>query len=116
MTTTTTQTIELGKAQFWTIEAFYFELEDGYYYEEERCEDLDTYWFPQMGGTLEQYFNDQCNNNLGPDDLVRVSRIPRDGRRLRTVSHPITVMIVWVVRITSGMVQNSSRRRSILTT
>ena len=32
MTTTTTQTIELGKAQFWTIEAFYFELEDGYYY------------------------------------------------------------------------------------
>ena len=77
MTTTTTQTIELGKAQFWTIEAFYFELEDGYFYEGERCEDVDAYWFPQVGGTLEEYFNDQCNNNLGEDDLVRVSLIPR---------------------------------------
>lgn len=72
-----TKTLELGKAQFWTIEAWLFDFEDDCFYEEERCENLDTYWFEGMGGTLEQYFNDQCNNNLGEDDLVRVSLIPR---------------------------------------
>ena len=47
-----TSTIELGKAQFWTIEAFQFGCEDFCFYEGERCEDLDTYWFEGMGGTL----------------------------------------------------------------
>ena len=72
-----TTTLELGKAEFWTIEAFEFEYEDGYFYEGERCEDLDTYWFKEVGGTLDQYFQDQCHNNLGIHDHVRVSLIPR---------------------------------------
>ena len=72
-----TQTLELAKAQFWTIEAFEFEFEDGYFYEEDRCEALDTYWFEQVGGTLDQYFRDECYNNLTEDDHVRVSLIPR---------------------------------------
>ena len=69
--------LELGKGQFWTIEAFQFEYEDECFYEGERCEDVDTYWFEQVGGTLDQYFRDQCNNNLGKDDHVIVSLIPR---------------------------------------
>lgn len=72
-----TQTLELGKAQFWTIEAFEFEYEDGYFYEEERCEDVDTYWFAQMGGTLEEYMKQECYNSLDENDHVRVSLIPR---------------------------------------
>jgi hypothetical protein len=84
---TMTQTIELGKAQFFTIEAFYFELKDGYCYEEERCEAVDTYWFAQMGGKLEEYMKQECYNNLDKNEHVRVSLIPRrwativDGER-----------------------------------
>ena len=72
-----TSTIELGKAQFWTIEAFQFEYEDGYFYEGERCEDVDTYWFEGVGGTLGEYLDQECNNNLCEDDHVMVSLIPR---------------------------------------
>ena len=72
-----TTTLELGKAEFWTIEAFEFEYEDECFYEGERCEDLDTYWFKGVGGTLDQYFQDQCHNNLGIHDHVMVNVIPR---------------------------------------
>ena len=72
-----TSTIELGKAQFWTIEAFQFGCEDFCFYEGERCEDLDTYWFEGMGGTLGEYVDQECNNNLNEDDHVMVSLIPR---------------------------------------
>ena len=77
MTQTMTNTIELGKAEFWTIESHYISVEDDYIYEEERNEDIDTYWFEQMGGTLDQYFQDQCDNNLDEDTVCRVSLIPR---------------------------------------
>jgi len=77
MTQTMTQTVELGKAEFWTIEAFQFEYEDDCFYEGERCEDVDTYWFEGMGGTLGEYLDQECNNNLGEDDHVMVSIIPR---------------------------------------
>ena len=72
-----TQTLELGKAQFFTIEAFEFEYEDGCFYEEERCEDVDTYWFEQVGGTLDEYVRQECMNNLDEDNHVMVSVIPR---------------------------------------
>ena len=72
-----TTTIELGKAEFWTIEAFQFEYEDECFYEEDRCEDVDTYWYEGMGNTLEEYFREVCNDNLTEDDHVMVSLIPR---------------------------------------
>ena len=72
-----TTIVELGKAQFWTIEAFQFEYEDGYFYEGERCEDVDTYWYEGVGGTLGEYLDQECNNNLNEDDHVMVSLIPR---------------------------------------
>ena len=77
MTTTMTETLELGKGEFYTIEAFYFELEDGYFYETEACESVDTYWCEQVGGTLDQYIRDECYNNLTKDDRVMVSVVPR---------------------------------------
>ena len=72
-----TETLELGKGEFYTIEAFYFELEDGYFYETEACESVDTYWCEQVGGTLDQYIRDECYNNLTEDDRVMVSVVPR---------------------------------------
>ena len=72
-----TTTVELGKAQFWTIESFQFEYEDGYFYEGERCEELDTYWFESVGGTLGEYVDQECNNYLKEEDHVMVSLIPR---------------------------------------
>ena len=72
-----TQTLELSKGQFFTIEAFEFEYEDNEFYEGERCEDVDTYWFEQMGGTLDEYVQQECNNNLNEDNHVMVQVIPR---------------------------------------
>jgi len=72
-----TTTVELGKAQFWTIESFQFEYEDGYFYEGERCEELDTYWFESVGSTLGEYVDQECNNYLKEEDHVMVSIIPR---------------------------------------
>ena len=77
MTITTSNIVELGKAEFYTIEAFEFTFEDDWFYEGERCEDVDTYWFESVGGTLGEYVMDQCNNNLNEDDHVMVSIIPR---------------------------------------
>ena len=74
---TMTQTLELGKAEFFTIEAFQFEYEDECFYEEDRCEDVDTYWYEGVGGTLDEYVRQECNNNLTEDDHVMVNVIPR---------------------------------------
>ena len=74
---TMTQTLELGKAEFFTIEAFQFEYEDECFYEEDRCEDVDTYWWEGVGGTLDEYVRQECNNNLTEDDHVMVNVIPR---------------------------------------
>ena len=72
-----TSTVELGKAQFWTIEAFQFEYEDGCFYEGDRCMDVDSYWYEGVGGTLGEYLDQECMNNLNEDDHVMVSLIPR---------------------------------------
>ena len=75
---TMTQTLELGKAQFWTIEAYEFELEDDYaIIEGEKIEDVDTYWFAQMGGDLYDYVCAQCTNNLDEDKHALINIVPR---------------------------------------
>ena len=74
---TMTQTLELGKAQFWTIEAFEFELEDDYAIEGERIESIDTYWFAQMGGDLYDYICDQCEKNLDDNEEALIQVVPR---------------------------------------
>ena len=70
-------TLQLNKAEFFTIEAFEFEYEDNEFYEGERCEDVDTYWFEQLGGTLDEYVQQECMNNLNEDNHVMVQVIPR---------------------------------------
>ena len=70
-------TIELGKAEFFTIEAFNFEYEDECFYEEERCETIDTYWHTQMGITLDDFVDEQCKHLDEEDGHVMVSIIPR---------------------------------------
>ena len=77
MTQTMTNTIELGKAQFWTIEAFQFEYEDDCFYEGERCEDVDTYWYEGVSDNLDEYVREVCDLNLTYLDHVMVSLIPR---------------------------------------
>tara|TARA_B100002019_G_C21211634_1_gene569770 strand:+ start:490 stop:855 length:366 start_codon:yes stop_codon:yes gene_type:complete len=77
MTETMTQTIELGKAEFITIEAFEFELEDGCIYEGERIEAIDTYWYEQMGCDLYDYVYELCSNNLEKDEEAVIQIIPR---------------------------------------
>lgn len=74
---TMTQTLELGKAQFWTIEAYEFELEDDYAIEGERIESVDTYWYEQMGGDLYDYICDQCEKNLDKDEDALIQVVPR---------------------------------------
>ena len=69
--------LNLSKGEFFTIEAFEFEYEDGYFYEGERCEDVDTYWYEGVGGTLDQYVQQECYNNLNEDNHVMVQVIPR---------------------------------------
>ena len=70
-----TQTLELGKGELVTIETFYFEIEDDCFYETERCEDIDTVWYEQMGVDLDSYVLDLCKRKL--DEEVRVSVVPR---------------------------------------
>ena len=72
-----TQTLELGKAQLFTIEAFEFELEDDYAIEGERIESVDTYWYEQMGGELYDYICDQCEKNLDKDEEALIQVVPR---------------------------------------
>ena len=58
-----TQIIELQKGEFFTIEAFTFTQEDGIIYEEERDEDLDTYWYDDPifeGQQLMEYVYSLC--------------------------------------------------------
>ena len=72
-----TTTVELGKAQFWTIESFQFEYEDDCFYEGERCEDVDTYWYEGVSDNLDEYVREVCDLNLTYLDHVMVSLIPR---------------------------------------
>ena len=72
-----TTSTQLAKGEFYTIEAFHFEVEDGCYYEEERFEPIDTFWYAGLGLTLEEKLDQECKDNLTEDDLVRVSLIPR---------------------------------------
>ncbi len=74
---TMTQTLELGKAQLFTIEAYEFELEDDYAIEGERIESVDTYWFEQMGGDLYDYVYAQCANNLDDNEEALIQVVPR---------------------------------------
>ena len=74
---TMTQTLELGKAQFFTIEAFELELEDDTISEGERIESIDTYWFEQMGGDLYEYVYAQCANNLDDNEEALIIVSPR---------------------------------------
>ena len=58
-----TSTIELGKGEFYTIEAYTFTLEDDALYEDERDEDLDTYWYDDPifeGQSLDEYVRSLC--------------------------------------------------------
>ena len=72
-----TNTIELGKAEFWTIESHYISVEDDYIYEEERNETIDTYWYEGYDDqTLEESLNQQVSR-LDEDEVCRVSLIPR---------------------------------------
>ena len=74
---TMTQTLELGKAQLFTIEAYEFELEDDTISEGERIESIDTYWFAQMGGDLYDYVYSQCANNLDDNEVALIQVVPR---------------------------------------
>ena len=61
---------ELGKGEFYTIEAFTFTLEDGIIYEEERDEELDTYWYDEPifeGQQLDEYVLSLCYDCLSSD-------------------------------------------------
>ena len=73
--TMTDQQKTLGKGEFITIEAFYCEIEDGEVYEEERCEDVDTYWTAAKGDLME-YVLEQCKY-IETKDPVIVDVLPR---------------------------------------
>ena len=76
MTITMTENVKtLGKGEFVTIEAFYCEIEDGEVYEEERCEDVDTYWTEEKGDLME-YVLEQCKY-IETKDPVIVDVLPR---------------------------------------
>ena len=77
-------TIELQKGEFYTIEAFEFELEDGYIYEANRDEDLDTYWYENAifeGQSLMEYVTALCYDCL--KDNVRIVDV--NARRWATI-------------------------------
>ena len=68
-------TVTFNKGEFITIEAFYCEIEDGEVYEEERCEDVDTYWTEEKGDLME-YVLEQCKY-IETKDPVIVDILPR---------------------------------------
>ena len=74
---TMTQTLELSKGQFFTIEAFEFELEDDTINEGEKIESIDTYWYEQMGSEMYDYICNLCENNLEKDEEAMISIVPR---------------------------------------
>jgi hypothetical protein len=79
-----TNIIELDKGEFFTIEAFEFELEDGCIYEQERDEELDTYWYDNpifKGQQLDEYVKTLCIDCLG--DSLRIVDI--SARRYATI-------------------------------
>ena len=74
---TMTQTLELSKGQFFTIEAYEFEFEDDTIIEGERIESIDTYWHEQMDDDLFDYVYDLCEKNLDRDEEVLVQVVAR---------------------------------------
>ena len=63
------------KSEFYTIEAFYFTQEDGVIYEEDRNEEVDTYWHNKLDINLRDYVLEQCQTNLTEPSIVDV--LPR---------------------------------------
>lgn len=58
------------------MEAFSFEVEDGVIYEEERNEDVDTFWHPEMNVELMEFVISECRECLG-DAPVLIDLSPR---------------------------------------
>lgn len=54
-----------NKGEFFTVEAFRFEVEDGEVVEEERNEDIDTFWHSQMSMGLMEFVLSECRECLG---------------------------------------------------
>ena len=71
-----TNTLELNKGEFYTIESHFFEFEDGCFYEEDRNETIDTYWYEGLGISLQESLEQQVSK-LEEDEICRVSLIPR---------------------------------------
>jgi len=63
------------KSEFYTIEAFYFTQEDGVIYEEDRNEEVDTYWHNKLDINLMDYVLEQCQTKLTEPSIVDV--LPR---------------------------------------
>ena len=67
--------ITFNKGEFYTIEAFYFTQDDDTIYEEDRNEDVDTYWHNKLDIDLMDYVLEQCQTNLTEPSIVDV--LPR---------------------------------------
>ena len=77
-------TIELGKGEFYTIEAFTFTLDDDTLYEDERDEDLDTYWYDSPifeGQLLYEYVTSLCLDQLKTSPRI----VDVNARRYATI-------------------------------
>jgi len=64
------------KAEFYTIESFYLSQEDGIIYEEDRNEEVDTYWHIHMDTNLMDYVLKQCQQCLETYPVI-VDVLPR---------------------------------------
>ena len=65
-----------NKGEFVTVEAFYFTVEDGEIYEEDRNEDLDTFWHDELGSELMDFVLEECKERLGEEPSI-VDVLPR---------------------------------------
>ena len=74
-------TLELNKGEFYTIEAFTFSKQDDILYEEDRDEDLDTYWYESKAPDLLEYVTTLCQDHL--KDNTRL--IDVNARRWATI-------------------------------
>ena len=69
-----------NKSEFYTIESFYFTQEDGVIYEEDRNEEVDTYWHIKLDINLMDYVLEQCQTHLTEPSIVDV--LPRKWAEL----------------------------------
>ena len=67
--------ITFNKGEFYTIEAFYFTQEDDTIEEQDRNEDVDTYWHNKLDIDLMDYVLEQCQTKLTEPSIVDV--LPR---------------------------------------